>query len=211
MSDRSLPPRAVVGSEALAALAVPARFALLRHLLTVGPRTASQCAAAIGETPSNCSWHLRALAAVGLVERVDVVDGGDARIRPWRAAAVGFEFGGHGDPAGEVARSLVEGISVEHENRVHHRYLEHAAEFPSAWREVAAGYDYALRITAEELAALVQAIDDLVRPFVAPIRTDAPPSAAIARLTLRAFPDPDERPDPAAQPVPGAGERTPTG
>lgn len=211
MSDRSLPPRAVIGSEALAALAVPARFALLRHLLTVGPRTASQCATVVGETPSNCSWHLRALAAVGLVERAEVLDGGDARFRPWRAAAVGFEFGGDGDPAGEVARSLVEGISVEYENRAHRRYLEHAAEFSAAWTGAAAGYDYALRITAAELTALVQAIDDLVRPFVAPIRADAPSSAAIARLTLRAFPDPDERPDPQEPPDPAAGERIPTG
>ncbi len=55
-----LPARVVLGSEAMSALAVPARYALLSHLLDAGPRTASECAEVVGESPSNCSWHLRA-------------------------------------------------------------------------------------------------------------------------------------------------------
>jgi len=92
MSDR-LPPRVVVGSQALAALVVPARYAIVNHLLAAGPQTASQCAAVVGETASNCSWHLRALARVRLVGPVTRPHG-DARTRPWQAAAVGFTFGG---------------------------------------------------------------------------------------------------------------------
>ena len=69
-----LPRRAVVGAEALAALAVPARLALLNHLLVAGPRTASECAPVVGESASNCSWHLRAL---------------EGRARRARAAAAG--------------------------------------------------------------------------------------------------------------------------
>src|SRR6185295_20200504 len=101
-----LPPRAVIGAEALAALAVPARLALLNHLLAAGPRTASQCAPVVGETASNCSWHLRALEKVGLVERAAQEPGADARTRPWQATAVGFEFRDTDDsPAAKVART----------------------------------------------------------------------------------------------------------
>ncbi len=60
------PPRIVLGPKALAALAVPARFAILSHLLEAGPRTASECGEAAGESASNCSWHLRALEKAGL-------------------------------------------------------------------------------------------------------------------------------------------------
>src|SRR6201989_39332 len=89
-SFESLPPRAVLGTEALAALAVPARLALLNHLLSVGPRTASECAPVVGETASNCSWHLRALEKAGLVERAAPAPRGDAPTRPWAASALGF-------------------------------------------------------------------------------------------------------------------------
>src|SRR3954469_24031853 len=106
-----LPPRAVVGTEALAALAVPARLAPLNHLLSAGPRTASQCAPVVGESASNCSWHLRALEKVGLVERAPQTPGADARPRPWQATAVGFEFAADDDsPAAKVARIALAGI-----------------------------------------------------------------------------------------------------
>src|SRR3954467_12266573 len=100
------PARAVVGTEALAALAVPARFAILNHLLTAGPRTATECAEVVGESPSNCSWHLRALAKAGLVERAEP-DPRDERRRPWRATAPGFTFAGDAGPAGQVAAAAV--------------------------------------------------------------------------------------------------------
>ena len=105
MPSDQLPRRTVLGAEALAALAVPVRLALLNHLLAAGPRTASQCAPVVGETASNCSWHLRALAKVGLVEPAPEVEG-DARTRPWQAAAVGFEFAGEGAGANVARRAL---------------------------------------------------------------------------------------------------------
>src|SRR4051812_50050165 len=99
MPDKStLPPRAQVGTEALAALAVPARFAILNHLLAAGPRTATECADVVGESPSNCSWHLRALAKAGLVERADS-DPADDRRRPWRAPASRVRFARDAGPA----------------------------------------------------------------------------------------------------------------
>ncbi|WP_353650893.1 helix-turn-helix domain-containing protein [Nakamurella sp. A5-74] len=189
------PPRAVVGTAALAALAVPARFALLSHLLAGGPRTASQCADVVGESASNCSWHLRALATVGLVERATPPAGTDARTRLWQAAAVGFEFGDESGPAAAVARRVIEGLSTEHEDHLHRRYLSREADLPTPWVDVAASNSYALRVTPGELTALIAEIDALIRPFVTPIRTDLPAGSEVAHLTLRAFLHPDLAPE----------------
>src|SRR3954469_4042951 len=67
-----LPPRRRVRDvELMRALAHPLRSAVLSYLMSVGPRTASECAEAVDSSPSNCSWHLRQLAQWGLVERAE--------------------------------------------------------------------------------------------------------------------------------------------
>ena len=43
----------------------------------------------MGESPSNCSFHLRQLAKYGFVEEAE---GGTGRQRPWRAVHVGMRF-----------------------------------------------------------------------------------------------------------------------
>jgi predicted ArsR family transcriptional regulator len=187
-----LPPRAVVGTEALAALAVPARLALLNHLLSAGPRSASQCAPVVGESASNCSWHLRALEKVGLVERAPQAPGADARTRPWQAAAVGYEFGDADDgPAAKVARTAIAGISAQHADDMYRRFLERQDELPQRWTKAAGDYGYGLDVTPEELEKLLARIDGMIRPYVRTIRKDAPPGSEVVQVTLRAFLNPD--------------------
>lgn len=183
------PPRAVIGTEALIALAVPARFALLNHLLAAGPRTASQCADVVGESASNCSWHLRALAKVGLVEPGPPE--GDARSRPWQATAVGFDFSGDSGPAAMVAGKAVAGISGEHADKLYHRYLAREELLPERWTQVSGASGYSLNLTPDELDSLMGAIDALIRPYVRPIRADAPEGSAVVNVTLRVFLNPD--------------------
>ena len=80
--------------DAIAALTHPVRWKLLNYLMSSGPATASQGARAVGDTPSNCSYHLRTLAKYGWVE----ADGSaDARERPWRALVTGFSLEQPGD------------------------------------------------------------------------------------------------------------------
>ena len=186
----SLPPRAVIGAEALAALAVPARLAILNHLLAAGPQTASQCAPVVGETPSNCSWHLRALAKVGLVERVAGHEG-DGRTRPWQAAAVGFELSDELGAAGDVALTAFAGVDADHADAMYRRHLARRELLPEKWRRVSGANAYALQLTADELDALGERIDELVRPYVRSIRDDAPAGSEVVQVTLRAFPNPD--------------------
>lgn len=186
--SRPVPPRKVAGKDALAALAVPARFAILDHLLASGPATASQCAKVVGETPSNCSWHLRALAKVGLVERAGA-SSSDGRDRPWQATATGFDFSGDGTQAGELAGTALESVAAHNANDAFDRYLAHRHGLPKEWRDAAGTHRYHLALTAVELTALLASMDELVRPYVRPHRAELPQGSEIVQMQIRSFPD----------------------
>lgn len=178
----------------LRALANPLRYRLLRQLLEVGPRTASECADVVGGTPSNCSYHLRELARFGLVERDDS-EPVDGRERPWRATNTGLSYGAPGDvdPAALAARRVIGHAGIDDSARLAHVAVDRLAETTEsgAWREASTFSTYGLRVTADELAAIVKAIDGVVRPYLAPTRIDAPDDAEVVRITLQAFRHPE--------------------
>lgn len=177
--------RKVRDVELMSALAHPLRAGLLRYLMAVGPRTASECAEAVGSTASNCSWHLRQLARFGLVEPDDAADG---RQRPWRAAVVGLELGSlAADPAMRTAQLAVLGASLADEQELTQRFLDRSDEVDPQWRDTGALDTYSLRITAGELADLAAKVEDLIRPYLSTIRTDAPPDARAVHAGFRAF------------------------
>ncbi|MBK1782921.1 ArsR/SmtB family transcription factor [Prauserella cavernicola] len=179
------PRRHVHDAELLRALAHPLRVELLGHLLSVGGGTATECASAVGSTASNCSWHLRQLERFGLVERSE---GGNSRERPWRATAVGLDFGRlDDDPATRAAQLGVLGASLAEEDLLTQRFLDTVGEQPSHWRDAAVLNGYSLRITPDELTALTDAVDRLIRPYVSAIRADAPDDARVVHAGLRAF------------------------
>lgn len=173
----------------LAALAVPSRLAILSLLLSVGPRTATECAEVVGATASNCSWHLRELARLGLVERSDD-DSGDARKRPWRATVTGIDLDAGGGPADELTRAAVRSAWFADTDARFDDYLRHESELPEPWREAAVISDYAVLLTADELADLGARIDAIVRPYVRATRADAPAGSAVASISVRGVVDP---------------------
>jgi DNA-binding transcriptional ArsR family regulator len=181
----------ITDSEVLAALAHPLRVALLYQLGALGSRTASQCAQSLGETPANCSYHLRQLAKVGLVTREE---SGDGRERPWRPVYTGIDLRPPvDDPDPEVmtaaraARASLANVEIEEHARLAGQYLRLEPRADPAWREAAAGASYSLRLTAEELAALVRALDALIRPYIGLTRPDPPEGAQPVHLDYKAF------------------------
>jgi DNA-binding transcriptional ArsR family regulator len=177
--------RKVRDIELLGALAHPLRAAVLRYLMAVGPRTASECADAVGSTASNCSWHLRQLAKFGLVEPTD---GADGRQRPWRASVVGLELGAPADdPATRAAQLAVFGTALAEEQKLTQRFLERADDLDPEWRDNGALDSYSLTVTAEELADLAAKVDALLRPFISTVRQDPPPAARPVYAGFRAF------------------------
>jgi DNA-binding transcriptional ArsR family regulator len=172
---------------ALRALAHPLRLALLDQLMAFGEQTAAQCADAVGSTASNCSYHLRSLARVGLVERAVSSDG---RERPWRSVATGLEFGPEratDSPAAAGAAQAVDGLELAREEELTRRALARHAEQPAQWQAAETNNSYGLRLTASELADLVEAIDGLVRPYIGLTRERAPADAEVVYLRLLAF------------------------
>jgi hypothetical protein len=195
--------RRTVGTpDELAALAHPLRLDLLNHLMSSGPATASQCARAIGDTPSNCSYHLRYLARHGLVEPAlpepalpepalpepappepapPEPGQRDNRERPWRATITGFSFG-----SGPQTKTLA-AITLQRDHRLAREYLARVDHVDDAWREAGGLSTYTLRMTSEELAELYQRLDELIRPFIAATRGPVD-GAELVHLGLNAFP-----------------------
>lgn len=175
----------------LAALAHPLRVALLYQLNALGSRTASQCAQALGETPANCSYHLRQLAKAGLVARDEA---GNGRERPWRSVYTGLDL--HppvDDPDPEVVtaaratRAALANAEIEEHARLARQYLRLEPRAAKAWRDAAGISSYSLRLTAEELAGLQQALDAAIRPYIGLTRDDPPEDAQPVHLDFKAF------------------------
>jgi DNA-binding transcriptional ArsR family regulator len=181
----------VTDGAVLAAMAHPLRVALLYQLNALGSRTASQCAQALGETPANCSYHLRQLAKAGLVAREEA---GNGRERPWRSVYTGLDLHppvDDTDPevmtAARATRASLANVEIEEHARLARQYLRLEARAPKAWREAAGVSTYSLRLTAEELAGLHDALDAAIRPFIGLTRTDPPEGAQPVHLDLKAF------------------------
>ncbi len=177
--------RRIAEPEALEALAHPVRLELINHLMAAGPATASACARAVRDTPSNCSYHLRVLAQVGLVGEAPSDDG---RERPWQALITGFETGSEqsGSPMSPQEAKLL-AVSVQRDQRVLREYLARRDQEAGDWRRADFYGAYTLRVTPDELSELNQRLDALIRPYIAATRERMPPGAELAHVGLQAF------------------------
>jgi DNA-binding transcriptional ArsR family regulator len=172
--------------EVLETLAHPVRLDLLTYLMSEGPATASACARAVGDNPSNSSYHLRALARHGLVESVSSRDG---RERPWRATITGFQTA-RSEPGTAEAQgaAAVMAASVALDQRLERDYLVHREKVPEAWREADQYSSYTIRVTPGELRLLGEQLDALIRPLIAPRREHPPADAELVHVSVHAFP-----------------------
>ena len=130
--------RQVTDVRALRALANPVRYRIFGHLMAFGSQTASECAAVVGATPSNCSYHLRELARFGLVERVD--DGAaDGRERPWRPTATGFSYqrsgGGSCRSGGPSREPALLHAGIDDDAALAHEAAERHDALSPAWQQ----------------------------------------------------------------------------
>jgi DNA-binding transcriptional ArsR family regulator len=139
------------------ALANPVRLALLDHLHTLEQATATECAAVVGDSPSSCSYHLRALAKWGFVEEGE---GGVGRERPWRATAARIEFASDGLEAIVLRDELV----ARQQQRLRDA-LRHEHELPPRWRRAAQTSSATLELTPLELEELGERFEQLLDDF----------------------------------------------
>jgi DNA-binding transcriptional ArsR family regulator len=175
----------------LDALAHPVRLDVLDYLMAAGPATASVCARAVGDSPSNCSYHLRVLARLGLVEQESSADG---RERPWRATITGFDTTPDAEnPDSDAAADAMAGASLQLNHQLAREHLRTRHTLPEEWRQLDAHITYGLSVTPAELRSIVDAIDAIVRPFIGATRDHSPDGAETAHLSITAFPRPHFR------------------
>jgi DNA-binding transcriptional ArsR family regulator len=139
------------------ALAHPTRLALLDHLHAAGQATATECSEFVEESPSSCSYHLRALARWGFVEEAA---GGAGRERPWRAAATRIEFPSDGHEATVLRDELV----ARQQQRVRDS-LRNEHTLPAAWRRAAQTSAATLELTTRELEQLGERFEALLDEY----------------------------------------------
>ncbi|MGZ4494394.1 MAG: winged helix-turn-helix domain-containing protein [Nocardioides sp.] len=155
--------RRLTDPDALKALAHPLRMALLGALVTEGPLTASQAAELVGESPSNCSWHLRKLAEHGFVREAA---GASGRNRPWEAAQQGLEWdeGEDADPAARVAADALADALLDREvQRL--RVARAATDESPEWREASGFSQSQVWLTAQEAQEIQRGMQELFFRF----------------------------------------------
>jgi DNA-binding transcriptional ArsR family regulator len=185
--------------EVLEALAHPVRLDVLSYLMAEGPATASACARAVGDTPSNCSYHLRTMARHGLVEPAGSTD---RRERPWQATITGFAVDDAVDPdtaEGRGAAAVMSASLALEQGRLRD-YLGHRDRVSPDWRSADLHSAYTLRVTPAQLRRLGEQLDALIRPLIAAGAPAEPgeetvtggcpvdPQSEIVHLGLYAFP-----------------------
>ncbi|WP_291378253.1 helix-turn-helix domain-containing protein [Demequina sp.] len=179
------PVRRIDDPKELRALAHPVRFALL-DLLAEGPLTASQCAERLGESPANCSYHLRQLAKFAHVHRVE---GGRGRERYWASRDEGIFIADDG-PGGEAAARAVGEAVDDYRMAAWRSFVARRGHEPEPWKAASLSTDLVSWLTPEELARVTQGIYDLFAPFTG--RDSAldtrPDGARAVRFFAYAFP-----------------------
>lgn len=88
------PPPLLDDHDRMRAVSHPARWRVLQELWNGSVLTSTDAAELVGLSPSAMSYHLRRLAALGLVEQSPSADG---RERPWRASTEGLNMTGQPD------------------------------------------------------------------------------------------------------------------
>lgn len=181
------------------ALAHPVRLAILSRLQSGGPSTATALAPLVGATPSVTSWHLRHLAEHGLVHDAQVAS--DARQRWWEAAGTGVRFT-PGDDADLDAASLLTGVMMEQAAGLPQRWAREVEPLLEVdWRRSAGLSNTTIEVTADELAEVEAAIEQVLAEYVLRKGVSEPtPGARRVRMLRYVLPEAPDTTEPVHQP-----------
>lgn len=187
-------------ARSLRAFAHPLRVKLMNALRSYGPLTATQAAEYVGDTPSNCSFHLRTLGSFGVIQQVA---GSDNRSRPWRAVRGSVSF--DPDSSAESRAAWEAASDVLHASMMDElaAWIRLQPDQQQPWQDGWFDSNVTAPMTAEELARVGKQISALLRPFSerkeARIEAGEPlvqegelPARVIAIGFPNVFPRPDE-------------------
>ena len=161
----------ITDPKALRALAHPVRQRVVTELYSGEVLTATEASRICDVTPSAMSYHLRALATWGIVERVE---SGDGRERPWRAVADSITI----TPGAHRAAGI-----VDSRLSVHEWFADLEAGLDRLAAAVADGEEHGMTargrlwLTDEEERELREALHALVRSYGGRTSRDHPEGA----------------------------------
>lgn len=185
------PARNITDADTLRALAHPLRLRILDAVALHGPLTATEVAERVGESPANCSWHLRQLARYGFVTEAG---GGTGRQRPWRLVTDGHRWGeGEESPALAQAGDAALLALLELEHRKLRDWLAVRRQHSPAWRDADFLHQFIGWYTADELRDLKAELSAVLGRHLNRLTDPAarPPGSRPVRLLAWAVPDVD--------------------
>ncbi len=148
----------------LRALAHPLRVRLLYLIGQEGALTATQCAAAVGESVANCSYHLNQLAKYNYIRQAE---GGQGREKPWEVASEGHSWSSVTDDpevalAAEAVTNTVLDFAID---TIRERFQMSRLE-PDDWQEAIGFSDSSEYLTSDELLAMREEINVIMRRYI---------------------------------------------
>jgi|SRR5579875_1827529 len=176
--------RRITDPKAVRGLAHPLRWRILELLQNEGPMTATEVSEIVGESPANCSFHLRTLGKYGFIEEVGA---GKGRTRPWRAVDFSMELDESELDGPNKEANLVVGM-LYRQAAAHQleQWQQDRSRFPAKWRKAAFDLRFGIPLTAAEL----QELHDHIGAFIEKYRhrSDGPADALQVSFSAIAFP-----------------------
>jgi helix-turn-helix protein len=169
----------------LRVLAHPVRQRLLQVLYEHDAMTATEIAEWIGESPANCSWHLRQLARYGFVEETGERKG---RQRPWRAARQPLRWGDSDEPPEAlVAGDELSMLILEREFDALRGWLAWRRTDPPEWQDAAGFQQGSAWLTVDELAAIEAELTEIALRYYDRLSDPAKRPEGARRVRLLAW------------------------
>jgi predicted ArsR family transcriptional regulator len=179
----------VLDTSTMKALSHPLRVQMVGILRRFGPATATTLAQRLGINTGATSYHLRQLAAYGLI--VEDQTQGNARDRWWKAAHQRTYLQA-GDFRSEDTTAYLTTIAEVHAASLR-RAAQEMPSLPEEWRDVGTMSDYWLLLTPEETTAMLEELDEVVSRYRSHEDVDrAPETARRVTVQLEAFRTPGD-------------------
>lgn len=167
------------------ALSHPLRLRLL-ELLEERPLTATEAAAALGTTPANCSFHLRLLARHGFVVEAS---GGVGRQRPWQRVERDLDVVSTDlDAEGRLGVQAMLAVLDERQRQRVATWRRTRYDYPAEWQLASTESFLFAHLTAAELAEVVAAFHQALRPYLTRERVQRPAGSVPVDFYLAALP-----------------------
>jgi DNA-binding transcriptional ArsR family regulator len=182
MSNRYVPDPdkdLVLDTSTMKALSHPLRVQIVGILRRFGPATATTLAQRLGLNTGATSYHLRQLAAYGMI--VEDETQGNARDRWWKAAHR-MTYLDSGELGVEETGAYLATIAEVHADTLR-RGVQEMPSLPDEWRDIGSMNDYMLLLTPQETSAMLEELYEVVGRYRTQDDAAEPPESA-RRVTL---------------------------